>query len=145
MKIDTFKGITTLAIAGLMSYLTKLAVPIMVLVFFMVTDYITGIANAWIHRQLNSRVGVVGIMKKVCYLVTICVAMGADYLVYVALGEIGLEYNLSYFFGMIVTVWLIINELISILENVAKISGNNPPPMLKNLLDKLKNSVEERE
>ncbi len=142
MKFDALKGVITLAIAGFMSYFSGLAVPIMVLIFFMATDYITGIAAAWVLSELNSRTGVIGIIKKVCYLVTICVAMGADYLVFTALGEIGIKYSLSYFFGMIVTVWLIINELISILENIAKISGETPPPMLASLLNKLKNTVE---
>lgn len=143
MKIDLIKGLITVAIAGFISYFSKLAVPVLVLLFFMIADYVTGICGAWVQNELNSRVGVIGIIKKVCYLVTICVAMGADYLVFTALGEIGLEYSLTYTFGMIVTIWLIINELISILENIAKISGESAPPILSSLLKKLKNTVEQ--
>lgn len=140
--MKTIKGIISLAIAGLVGYLSKLTVPIMVLVFFMAVDYITGITSAWISGNLSSRTGIIGIIKKVCYLVTICVAMGADYLICTALCEIGIEYNLSYLIGMTVTIWLILNELISILENTAKITGKNAPDILLKLLDKLKNTVE---
>ena len=43
----------------------------------------------------------------------------------------------------IVMIWLIINELISILENVAAIGGPTPPFVTK-LLSKLKNTVEDK-
>ena len=144
MKADLFKTVLSVALAGLCTYLANLTVPILVLVGFMVLDWITGLTAAWVHGELNSRVGIIGIVKKVCYIVTICVAMGADYLIYSALEQIGVEHHLSYMVGMVVTIWLNINELISILENVAKITGKNSPSMLLKLLERLKDGVEHR-
>lgn len=142
MKEGYLKGILSIAIAGIMAYFEKLIIPIAVLIVFMILDYFTGMAAAWLKKELNSRIGILGIIKKVCYLVTICVAMGVDYLICVGMKQIGINFDLSYMVGMIVTIWLIINEMISILENTAKISGKNPPALLQNLLDRLKNTVD---
>ena len=49
--------------------------------------------------------------------------------------------ELSYWFGMIITVWLIINELISILENLGEI-GVPLPEFLVNAVKSLKNKVD---
>ena len=139
-----YKFILSTVIAGITAYMYKIAIPVLVLMCFMVLDYATGIAAAWIRSELNSKIGIIGIIKKVCYLVVICVAMGVDYLIYIGLAQTGIHINLSYFVGMIVTVWLMINEMISILENTAKISGKSAPPMLQKILNKLKNTVEEK-
>ena len=139
-----YKFIASTIIAGITAYMYKVAIPVLVLMGFMVLDYATGMTAAWIKNELNSKIGIVGIIKKVCYLVVICVAMGVDYLIYVGLEQAGIHINLSYFVGMIVTIWLIINEMISILENTAKISGKSAPPILQRILNKLKNTVEEK-
>ena len=140
-----YKFLTSTIIAGVTAYLYRISIPVIVLICFMVLDYITGITAAWVNGELNSKIGVVGIVKKVCYLVVVCVAMGVDYLIYSGMAQAGIEMNLSYFVGMIVTVWLIINEMISVLENTAKISGKTAPSFLQNILKRLKNSVEEKE
>lgn len=139
-----YKFIASTVIAGITAYLYKIAIPVLVLMCFMVLDYATGMVAAWVRNELNSKIGIIGIIKKVCYLVVICVAMGVDYLIYVGLAQAGIHINLSYFVGMIVTVWLMINEMISILENTAKISGKSAPPMLQKILGRLKNTVEEK-
>jgi phage-related holin len=45
---------------------------------------------------------------------------------------------------MLVTIWLIINEMISILENLSKI-GVPIPEFLKKIIGRLKNTVEKTE
>lgn len=68
---------------------------------------------------LSSKAGVKGIVKKVGYLCVIIVAMFFDYIIMYALSIMGLKYEITMFFGLLVTVWFILNELLSILENVA--------------------------
>ena len=50
---------------------------------------------------------------------------------------------IAMFFGLLVTIWLIINELISILENLGKI-GVPIPPFLKKVINRLKISTEDK-
>ena len=47
-------------------------------------------------------------------------------------------------FGLLVAVWLIINEMISILENLSKL-GVPIPDFLTKVIQRLKNSAERKE
>ena len=99
--------------------------------------------KAWVTRSLCSRTGVVGIIKKVGYLLVVCVAGVVDWLVTYGMVQVGIEIDVSFCFGLIVTIWFIINELISILENLAKI-GVPLPAFFTKLIHKLKVAVENK-
>lgn len=107
----------------------------------MVIDYLSGMVSAWVKRELSSRVGVLGIVKKVAYLLAIAVAIVADWVVQTAGAEIGIDFGGFYFFGLLVTIWLVLNECISILENLSEIGVPLPAFLLK-LIEKLKKTVE---
>lgn len=129
------------AFAALTIYLNALIVPVLVLLVFMILDYATGMVRAWRARELSSKVGVDGIIKKVGYMVLVVVAMGVDYLIYSGLTAVNVPLPCQLWFGMLVSIWLIINEMISILENLGKI-GVPIPEFLKKIIGRLKNTVE---
>lgn len=131
------------AVAALLVYLDIMAVPVIVLCAVMVLDYVTGMAAAWKKKTLDSKKGVFGIVKKICYLALVCVGMGVDWLIYSGLKQVGVEWSYTIFFGVLVTVWLIINELISILENLKKI-GVPLPNFLTALIRRLKITTENK-
>lgn len=122
-------------------YIGAVAVPVIVLCAVMVIDYATGMISAWKSADLSSKKGIFGIIKKVCYLVLVCVGMGVDWLIYCGMAQIGIKLNYTIFFGVLVTVWLIINELISILENLKNI-GVPLPKFLLTIVKKLKTTTE---
>ena len=129
------------AVAALICYLDVMAVPVIVLCAVMVLDYITGMASAWKRKNLDSKKGVFGIVKKVCYLALVAVGMGVDWLIYSGLRQVGVAWDYTIFFGVVVTVWLVINELISILENLGGI-GVPLPKFLTSLIKRLKITTE---
>lgn len=143
---DTINPIIAVLAAALgvaSSYLVQLIVPLIVLVIAMLADYGTGMVKAWNAGTLCSRTGIRGILKKVGYLVIVAVAMGADYLLRYGLDQVGVRINIEFLIAAIVIVWLIINELISILENVAAIGAPVPEFLLK-LIKKLKAVTEKQ-
>ncbi len=144
MTDNIFKLIIATIAADAVIHLQAMAIPVIVLIFFMVLDYITGITVAWIDKTLSSRIGIIGIVKKVFYLVTIAVGTGADFIITKGLCEVGVTCDSTCAVSMIVTIWLIINELISILENVARVNKEAMPPFIRKLLERLKNAVEEK-
>lgn len=145
MRNDTTSGAAAALAAfwGLVcAYCVHLVVPLVVLLAVMLLDYITGMAKAWHRGQLSSRVGVRGIVKKVGYLVIVCVAGVMDWLIGYGLAQAGIDIHLPFLLGLIVTCWLVINELISILENIAAMDGP-VPSWLGKLLNKLKQTVDD--
>lgn len=125
------------------AYLNILLVPLIVLIVVMIIDYLSGMAQAYVSHTLNSRIGVIGILKKVGYLATVAVAVIADYIISEALMLLGTDIKLSYYIGLVVTIWFIINELISILENLAEI-GTPIPKFLTKIIKRLKVTVEKK-
>jgi len=101
------------------------------LIFFMITDYITGIICAIIDKKISSKIGFIGICKKV--LILIIVALG--YLIdnyFLKDGDI-LKTSLVIFY--------LSNEGISILENISYI-GLPIPNKIKKVLYQLKEDNE---
>lgn len=143
MKMNFLQTIFAAVSAAIVAYLNILLVPLIVLIVVMIIDYLSGMAQAYVSRTLNSRIGIVGILKKVGYLATVAVAIIADYIISEALMLLGTNIKLSYYIGLVVTIWFIINELISILENLAEI-GTPIPKFLTKIIKRLKVTVEKK-
>ena len=137
----SLQAVFSAALAALISYLGIVAVPVTVLVFAMIIDYITGMISAWHSSELSSKKGIFGIIKKTSYLALVCVGMGVDWLIYSGIKQVGIDLDYTIFFGLLVTIWLIINELISILENLGSI-GVPLPKFLFAVIKRLKNHTE---
>lgn len=142
MKETTLKTAIAVALAAATAYFRELAIPVLVLAVVMAIDYISGMVSAWIKCELSSRVGVLGIVKKVAYLLAVVVAIVADWVVQTAGAQLGVDLGGFYFFGLLVTIWLVLNECISILENISEIGVPLPAFLLK-LIEKLKKTVED--
>lgn len=141
MKENVFKIIFATVIGGISAYMRILTIPLIMLIGVMIIDYTSGMLKAWLTSTLSSRIGIKGIVKKVCYLLIVAVAAVVDWLIQSALTQIGIHIDVNMYIGLIVTVWLIINELISILENLAVI-GVPLPNLLTKIIKKLKVAVE---
>ena len=75
-KATVLKSVTAVVGAGVAAYCGQLAAPVLVLLCMMVIDYVTGMVKAYMTAQLSSRIGVKGILKKLCYMAM--VAVGAS-------------------------------------------------------------------
>ena len=139
----TIQAAFTAALTMLTYYLGMVAVPIVVLMIAMIIDYVTGMVSAWHKAELSSKKGIFGIVKKISYLGLVCVGMGVDWLIYSGLHSVGVDLGYTIFFGVLVTIWLIINELISILENLGTI-GVPLPKFLLTVVKKLKTTAENK-
>lgn len=140
MKVNIWNVTFAALWAMLASYFNLLAVPIFVLLGVMVLDYVTGMVKAYMASELCSRTGIRGALKKLCYMVMVAAGAVVDYLLQGALVQAGVDLHIELFFGLLVAIWLIINELISILENLAAIGVPGFPALAK-IIQRLKNTV----
>lgn len=106
----------------------------------MVVDYITGMlaskTEAIDHPNdssygWSSKKGAKGIIKKVGYLCVIAVAMVVDYVIVMVSGTLGFMVPVNAFFGLLVAVWYLLNELLSITENAGRMGAAVPEWLLK--------------
>ena len=141
METNAIKLVLAAAMAALMTYLAQIIIPIGVLCLVMLIDYITGVHAAYVKHELSSRTGILGILKKLSYLAMVAVACVIDYVVASVGSQVGVVVSIQ-FVALLVICWLIINELISILENVDEIGGPVPPFVVR-LLYRLKGATED--
>lgn len=142
MKENLIKAVLSAAAAAAGVYFGDMLVPVAVLIAAMAVDYISGVAAAWFLGTLNSKTGKHGAVKKVCYMFLVVAAGLVDWVICRGLGEIGIEYQACYYFGLLVTIWLVINEILSILENCTRM-GLPIPGFIAPLAKRLKILVEE--
>jgi toxin secretion/phage lysis holin len=141
LKEKTWHSVIALAIGGISAYMRLIFIPLVVLAAVMVIDYMSGMLKAWGNDELSSKVGLKGIVKKLCYLMLVCVAGVVDWLLWSGLRQVGITLDFGFCFGLIVVIWLIINELISILENLEALKVPMPS-FLRSLVGHLKQTVE---
>lgn len=142
--MQKIKAIAIMCWSALFSWLGILALPIMLLVVGNVTDYITGIlASKYREEQVSSYKGIRGIYKKVGMWILIFVGWMMDMLINYTVQYVGLAISLPYVVATVVAVWLICNEMISILENLIDMDIAIPP-FLMPLAKMIKGQVEDK-
>ena len=143
MKENAIKGALALLLAGTAACFRQLLAPLAVLAAVMCGDYVTGMMSAWATKTLSSKTGLLGLVKKLGYIFAVGAALAVDFVVRSAGATLGWETESVFCFGLLVTVWLILNECISILENLGEL-GVPVPGFLKAVTERLKGRAEER-
>ena len=147
---NTVKGAITAISTYIGSMLEVISPAIILFIFLMVVDYFSGMLASKkeaaehpndVHYGWSSKKSIIGIYKKIGYMITIVAAISIDYIVYALLGEVGVAFKHKTVFGLLVTVWFIINELLSILENTGRM-GVTLPKFIQNVLAELKKDID---
>lgn len=144
------QGAVTVAISWLAARLGVLFVPVILLMVMMALDYVTGMlaakAEAIAHPEnpeygWSSRKGILGIIKKIGYVFLVVVAVSLDHILVQAAAPLGFELPRA-IFGLLVTVWLALNEMLSIVENAGRM-GAPVPPWLARCVASLKDKIDQ--
>lgn len=118
------KKITGVIISALSFFIGDLDLMLKILICVMIVDYITGVICAIYNKNLSSKTGFHGILKKLCILSVICLSNFAGQVVGVEeLRHIAISFYMA-------------NEAISILENACRM-GIAIPEKLKDVLKQL--------
>ena len=133
------------ALFGMLSSLFGiLTVPVLLMVACNVIDYITGLmASPYRAEDINSYKSIRGIMKKVCMWLLVVVGAIIDQLLIYASETVGIMLPFTFLVACIVAIWIICNEIISILENM-KDMGVALPAFLEPLVKNIKSQVEDK-
>lgn len=114
------------------SFLGTLAYPVYILIALNIIDYITGLMAASYRKQkINSYNGIIGIYKKISMWGLIFIGYVIDWLIFYTST---MSENISPTVATVVALWLICNELISLIENINDI-GVPVPGILTNFVN----------
>ena len=142
-KVNWIKGIIATIGAFLSAKLGILYIILPFLMLCMLIDYGTGVLASKKEGKISSKVGMWGIIKKLTYGIEVVVALILDWTILNVAGSIGVSVPVNTIFGLLISIWLILNELISILENLIRLD-TPMPPFLINTIKGFKVSVENK-
>jgi toxin secretion/phage lysis holin len=147
--MSKIKTLVTGFFAMLAGWLGILAIPMLILIICNVADYVTGlVASKYRNEQINSYKSFRGIAKKVCMWLLVGVGAIIDWLMIYAGETAGITMPFTFLVACIVAIWLICNEIISILENMVDIGVDLPPflaPIIKNIKTQVENKATVKE
>lgn len=142
-NVDKTQAWVTIVVSAIMDFMGILAIPVFLMVGCNLIDYITGlIASKYRQEQINSYKGMRGIIKKVCMWLLVVVGAVVDELIKYATQTMGFNIQIPFIVATLVAVWIVVNEIISILENLVDI-GIDLPPFLMPIVKRIKKEVEE--
>ena len=121
-----------------------LAIPIVLLVVCNIIDYVTGIlASKFRGLEISSYKGIKGIAKKIGMWLLIVVGAILDELIVYSVAQLGVVMPFTFIVSCVVAVWIICNELISILENLKDMEVPLPDFLVK-LTKNIKSQIESK-
>ena len=100
-------------------------------------------ASKFRNQEIDSYKGIKGIAKKICMWLLVGVGVIVDQLLSYSADVVGITLPFTFLVACIVAIWLVCNEIISILENINDI-GVTLPPFLKPIVSNLKSQVEKK-
>ena len=107
-------------------------------------DYATGLmASKYRAQDINSYKSIRGIFKKVSMWLLVVVGAIIDEMLLYASTSIGWKSPVTFLVACVVAMWLICNEIISILENIQDM-GVNIPAFLQPLVKHIRAQVEDQ-
>ena len=123
---EVLTGIISAIATGLLYLLGGLDIALQCLLIAIILDYISGIIKAYVTKQLSSKIGSMGIIKKVGILLVVMLAVLVDRVT----GATGAIRTL-------VIYYFVANEGLSVLENLGA-AGLPIPQSIKKALKALK-------
>lgn len=143
-NINYAKGIITAVTAFLSSILGVLYVPVLLMVACNIIDYVTGLmaAKNRADGSICSYRSIRGIQKKVTMWLLVVVGAIVDQLLIYTTERFGFNMPFTFFVACVVAIWIVCNELISIIENMKDIGINIPSfllPLIKNVKSQTEN------
>lgn len=143
--MDHIKGFIIAFFAALSGWLGVLFVPVILLVACNIIDYATGLLAIPYRpkESLSSYKSIRGIAKKICMWLLIIVGFALDTLLKYICDNMDINIHVSCLIACVVAVWLTLNEIISILENLTDI-GVPMPAFIKKITKYMQTAVESK-
>ena len=111
-----------------------------------VFDFVTGIIKSKVTGiALSSKRGFIGFWKKISLLAALFFGVFLDYFIPTILKKIvSLEIPFALPFGLVIGAYIVINECISICENLYACNPDIMPKWIKKLIENAKDKIEDK-
>ena len=141
-----FKWLISVITGGLAAFFGQYGLFIALVAVAVVLDVITGLIKAKVTGEgLDSGKATKGFWKKIALLVGLLFGIYLDYVVSLLFVKAGLTLDIDLPFALIICCYIVLNEAISICENLYLINPDIMPKWIVKLLKIAKGKIEEKE
>lgn len=145
MKNAYIKWILSIIMGAISTFAEKYQAIICFVMIAIVFDTITGIVAAKANEEkITSKKGYMGFWKKVSLICALGFGFLLDYFIPYCASNLNLSIKPTALFGMIFGCYIVINECISILENINKANPNILPSWVSRLLINVKDQIDKK-
>lgn len=137
MSKEGIGKLATSVITGLVASFWGVYGPVILCVLIAICmDVVSGLVSAMASgEKISSKVGWIGFWKKIALILALAFGIFMDSFIPILLGTISLELPFTMPIGTIVGCYIVINEAISIIENINKAAPTALPKWIKKLLE----------
>lgn len=142
---NTAIKLTTSLLAGLVASFWGIYGPVIICVLVAICmDVVSGLVAALASgEKISSKVGWVGFWKKMALILALAFGIFMDTFIPILLGTISLELPFTMPIGTIVGCYIVINEAISIIENINQAAPSALPRWIKKMLEGAGKTIDE--
>ena len=138
-----FKWLWSVILGGLATFFGQYGLFIVLVVVAVVLDVVTGLVKAKITNEgLSSDKATKGFWKKISLFIALAFGIFLDYAVMIVLTKVGVNIGLELPFALIICAYIIINEAISISENLYLVNPESFPRWIARMLKVAKGKIE---
>lgn len=132
--VEAAKAALAVALGAVSAWMGHVAPLVLCVACALVLDYITGMLAAAKEGDLSSSKGAKGIYKKLAFLCMLGLGFFLDYAIpFFAERGLSREMNFQLPFGLIIAAWIVLNESVSVLENLLRCGVRVPAFLVKTL------------
>ena len=143
---NIIKWLVSVILGGLAAFFGQYGLFIVLVAVAVVLDFATGLIKAKATGEgLSSKKATKGFWKKISLFVALAFGIFLDYAVATVLTQAGVNIGIEMPFALIICAYIIINEAISISENLYLTNPDSFPKWISKLLKVAKDKIEEKE
>lgn len=141
--MDRVKLSTTLVLSVITAFAHKYAAIVIFVTLMVVLDTITGlIASLASGVRITSEKGSIGFWKKMALFAALAFGFLLDYFIPYMVAQVGVDVGFSSVFGLVIGCYIVINEAISVCENLYKCDNDILPKWVVKALTASKEQVD---
>lgn len=142
--MEKAKWLVSALLGLILSFTQKYGIMIIFVAVAIVFDFVTGLIKANIKGEVSSEVGKMGFFKKMALLICLFFGFFLDFVIPYMCATIGIKIPFETPFGLIICFYIVLNESISICENLYACNPGIMPKWVVRMLKSAKQQIDDK-
>lgn len=143
--MEKAKWLLSTILGLILSFTNKYGILIIFVAIAIAFDFVTGLIKANINGTVSSDIGRKGFFKKMALLVCLFFGFFLDFVIPYMCGSIGVKIPFETPFGLIICFYIVLNECISICENLYACNPGIMPKWIVKILQSAKDQIDNKD